>query len=171
MMNVGFLHKVAQANALAASIEQGHVFDFKPQRATVARAVVGRRLTMNVEQLVAVIAHSGAAAVVTVERPAIQDVVVMEDLEDAVVDPRPAHNCGRWPANGNRRGRRAVVTGNHILVIVAGAQIDRITRLSLIQGYLNRGQGVLPGIAAACASAGGRDIPGCCCLHRGSKRK
>ena len=169
MMNVGYLYKVTQANALAASIEQSHVFDFKPQRATVERAVVGRGLPMNIEQLVAVITHPGAAAVVAVDCPAIQDVVVMEDLEDAVVDPRPAYNRGCQPANGNRRGRRAVVTGNHILVIVPGAQIDRITRLGLIQGYLNRGQGVLPGIAAACASAGGRDIPGGCCLHRGSK--
>lgn len=94
-MNVGGAYKVAQANTFPAGIEKGHIRHFEANRATVKRAVVRCGLTMHIKQLIPVVTHSCAAAIIAIDRPTIQHIVIMKNLEDPVVQVGAAHHGSR----------------------------------------------------------------------------
>lgn len=159
VMNVGILHKVAQADAFTTSIGQEHVAHLQPTGATPHLPVVGLGLTMHKEQFVAIVTGTVALAIVAVDRPAIQQVVVMEELKDAVTLATAMQHRFTRTDNGDWGVGRAVSFADQVFKVLPIAQVDGFTRLHHIECLLNRGQGIRPGVAILGASATGCDIP------------
>ena len=97
MVNVSAAHKVAQPDALAAGIEQGHVFDLQPLGAAAHFAIIGGALAVDIQQLVAIIGFALTTAVVAIDGPAIQQIIIVEDLEDATTGRAAPQHCCCWP--------------------------------------------------------------------------
>ena len=114
---------------------------------------------MHIEQFIAIVTGAIARAVMPVDCPTVEHVIVMVDLEDTpFIGGAAQHSIGA-AHNRNRRVGRTMAFGDQGLEIVTVAQIDRVARLDRIQRLLNRIKRICARTAIAVASPGWRHIP------------